>query len=76
MKNGKATGEADVEFATREEAQFALQKDHQSIGYRYIELFLNKVSDNAAEARYPAAPVGPAPRSSVPGFGVPAYGLY
>lgn len=37
--DGKATGEAYVEFETAEEARRAMAKDKMSIGPRYVELF-------------------------------------
>ena len=39
--NGRATGEADVDFSTMKAAEAAMTKDKQEIGHRYIELFLN-----------------------------------
>merc|ERR1719277_2132799 len=36
---GRASGEADVDFSTGEEAQQALQKDRATMQHRYIELF-------------------------------------
>jgi len=38
--DGRASGEADVDFSTHEEAQQALQKDRATMKHRYIELFL------------------------------------
>ncbi|XP_035549199.1 heterogeneous nuclear ribonucleoprotein H2-like isoform X2 [Juglans regia] len=37
--DGKATGEAYVEFASAEEAKRAMSKDKMTIGSRYVELF-------------------------------------
>ncbi|MGH0117379.1 UNVERIFIED_CONTAM: hypothetical protein FKN15_033474 [Acipenser sinensis] len=42
--NGKSTGEADVEFATHEDAVSAMSKDKNRMQHRYIELFLNSTS--------------------------------
>ncbi|KAJ8023077.1 Heterogeneous nuclear ribonucleoprotein F [Holothuria leucospilota] len=40
-ENGRKNGEADVEFATHEEAYAAMSKNREHIGPRYIELFLH-----------------------------------
>lgn len=37
--DSRSTGDAIVEFSTMAEARDALQKDKQTIGSRYIELF-------------------------------------
>ncbi|CAG0914120.1 unnamed protein product [Notodromas monacha] len=38
--SGKPTGEADVEFATYEDALRAMTKDRETMAHRYIELFI------------------------------------
>ncbi|KAK2101500.1 hypothetical protein P7K49_019166 [Saguinus oedipus] len=42
--DGRVTGEADVEFATHEEAVAAVSKDRANMQHRYIELFLNSTT--------------------------------
>ncbi|XP_020882834.1 heterogeneous nuclear ribonucleoprotein F isoform X2 [Arabidopsis lyrata subsp. lyrata] len=50
--DGKATGEAFVEFETGEEARRAMAKDKMSIGSRYVELFpTTREEARRAEAR-------------------------
>ncbi|KAK1305312.1 hypothetical protein QJS10_CPB11g02155 [Acorus calamus] len=55
-KNGRFTGEAFVLFATPMQAEFALQRDHQNMGRRYVEVFRCKKLDYyhaiAAEVGY------------------------
>eukprot|EP00914_Ancora_sagittata_P023791 GHVO01047048.1.p1 GENE.GHVO01047048.1~~GHVO01047048.1.p1 ORF type:complete len:259 (-),score=26.31 GHVO01047048.1:300-1076(-) len=40
MADGKASGQADVDFATHQEATDAMSRDRESMEHRYIELFL------------------------------------
>ncbi|XP_051959998.1 heterogeneous nuclear ribonucleoprotein H-like [Xyrauchen texanus] len=42
--DGRVTGEADVEFATHEDAVAAMSKDKANMQHRYVELFLNSSS--------------------------------
>ncbi|XP_045387605.1 heterogeneous nuclear ribonucleoprotein F-like [Lemur catta] len=42
--DGRVTGEADVEFATHEEAVVSMSKDRANMQHRYIELFLNSTA--------------------------------
>ena len=42
--DGRVTGEADVEFATHEDAVAAMSKDKANVQHRYVELFLNSTA--------------------------------
>ncbi|XP_029113360.1 heterogeneous nuclear ribonucleoprotein H-like isoform X1 [Scleropages formosus] len=42
--DGRVTGEADVEFATHEDAVAAMSKDKAHMQHRYVELFLNSTT--------------------------------
>lgn len=44
-KNGRFSGEAFVVFATPMQAEFALQRDRQNMGRRYVEVFKCKKQD-------------------------------
>jgi len=46
--NGRAKGECDVDFATHNDAEMAMQKDKQNMGHRYIELFLKSSVDGGS----------------------------
>ncbi|XP_056140657.1 heterogeneous nuclear ribonucleoprotein H1, like isoform X2 [Lampris incognitus] len=42
--DGRVTGEADVEFATHEDAVASMSKDKANMQHRYVELFLNSTA--------------------------------
>ncbi|XP_077329652.1 heterogeneous nuclear ribonucleoprotein H2-like isoform X1 [Lithobates pipiens] len=48
--DGRVTGEADVEFATHEDAVAAMSKDKANMQHRYVELFLNSTAGGAGGA--------------------------
>ena len=50
--DGRVTGEADVEFATHEDAVAAMSKDKANMQHRYVELFLNSTAGASGEHRY------------------------
>lgn len=52
--DGRATGDAFVEFANLDDSKAALTKDRMTLGNRYIELFMsspNEMKDVALRAR-------------------------
>ncbi|XP_044521902.1 heterogeneous nuclear ribonucleoprotein H-like [Gracilinanus agilis] len=51
--DGRVTGEADVEFATHEDAVAAMSKDKVNMQHRYIELFLNSTTEADSSAYDP-----------------------
>ncbi|XP_063303580.1 heterogeneous nuclear ribonucleoprotein H-like isoform X2 [Pelobates fuscus] len=48
--DGRVTGEADVEFATHEDAVAAMSKDKANMQHRYVELFLNSTAGGSSSA--------------------------
>uniref|UniRef100_A0A2R9C3X8 RRM domain-containing protein n=1 Tax=Pan paniscus TaxID=9597 RepID=A0A2R9C3X8_PANPA len=48
--DGRVTGEADVEFATHEDAVAAMAKDKANMQHRYVELFLNSTAGTSGGA--------------------------
>ncbi|CAI9612080.1 unnamed protein product [Staurois parvus] len=48
--DGRVTGEADVEFATHEDAVAAMSKDKANMQHRYVELFLNSTAGGSGGA--------------------------
>merc|ERR1719309_548927 len=69
---GRATGEAFVQFANRDHVEEALKKNKESIGHRYIEVF----SSSMSEAFRNNGPGGGAPMGGGPmGGGGRGYGM-
>ncbi|XP_062913129.1 heterogeneous nuclear ribonucleoprotein H3-like [Mobula hypostoma] len=56
--DGRLTGEADVEFATHEDAVAAMSKDKAHMQHRYIELFLDSTANMGSGFGYGAHRMG------------------
>ena len=50
--SGRATGEADVEFESHEDAVEAMKRDKQHMQHRYVELFLQSQAGYGAGSRW------------------------
>ncbi|XP_037678757.1 heterogeneous nuclear ribonucleoprotein H2-like isoform X7 [Choloepus didactylus] len=48
--DGRVTGDADVEFATHEDAVAAMVRDKANMQHRYVELFLNSTAGTSGGA--------------------------
>lgn len=69
-KKGRFSGEAFVVFATQMQVQYALRKDRQNMGRRYVEVFrcrkdeyYHAVAGEVKEGNYNNDPVSPRPRA-------------
>lgn len=51
--DGRASGEADVDFATHHEAEESLRKDRAAMQHRYIELFLKSTPGGRSQHNPP-----------------------
>merc|ERR1719309_1606652 len=58
---GRATGEAFVQFANRDHVEEALKKNKESIGHRYIEVFLSSMAEAFRNQGPGGPPGGPGP---------------
>uniref|UniRef100_A0A8C0SNW1 Uncharacterized protein n=1 Tax=Canis lupus familiaris TaxID=9615 RepID=A0A8C0SNW1_CANLF len=64
-------GEADVEFATHEDAGAAMSKDKANMQHRYVELFLNSTA-GASSGAYGSQMMGGMGLSNQSSYGGPA----
>ncbi|XP_073658999.1 heterogeneous nuclear ribonucleoprotein H isoform X15 [Tursiops truncatus] len=69
--DGRVTGEADVEFATHEDAVAAMSKDKANMQHRYVELFLNSTA-GASGGAYGSQMLGGMGLSNQSSYGGPA----
>uniref|UniRef100_A0A286XSE9 RRM domain-containing protein n=1 Tax=Cavia porcellus TaxID=10141 RepID=A0A286XSE9_CAVPO len=69
--DGRVTGEADVEFATHEDAVEAMSKDKANMQHRYVELFLNSTA-GASGGAYCSQMMGGMGLSNQSSYGGPA----
>lgn len=69
---GRATGEAFVQFANRDHVEEALKKNKESIGHRYIEVFLSSMAEAFRNQGPGGPPGGPGPMGGPSGRG---YGM-
>ncbi|XP_065756501.1 heterogeneous nuclear ribonucleoprotein H2 isoform X7 [Phocoena phocoena] len=69
--DGRVTGEADVEFATHEDAVAAMAKDKANMQHRYVELFLNSTA-GASGGAYGSQMMGGMGISNQSSYGGPA----
>ena len=69
--DGRVTGEADVEFATHEDAVAAMSKDKANMQHRYVEVFLNSTA-GASGGAYGSQMMGGMGLSNQSSYGGPA----